>query len=1029
LRASKLGVCFVLTLAACLVPTDDKQAPGTEDEEQTVNAPPTLTAEGSVALSTAQDTPLTLTLPIADPNGDTLTILTTTAPSHGTVQTAIANGTVTLTYTPAAGYAGPDSFALQADDGRGGRSPIVAFTVTVTAVAAGLQGTNDSVTISEDEASATFETLLANDVGPASDPLRITAVTPSVKGVAVTVASDTSVTYAPGASFNSLSAGSTETDSFTYTLTNGTLSTTVTVSVTVTGVNDAPAIAPIVGAIVCRPGEAIAAATSASDVDTNDTLTFSTSPGSCGATMSIDSSGAISGECPAAGTECAVTVSVNDGTTSSSTPLTISANTIFVEKGASGTGEAWGNSALGNLQTAIDQALVSGKTIWAKKDDVWTAADVGAASATGPTGAVLTIDGTPSGPAAPTGGGVTLIGGFAGTESLYSQRGLAHTQVRGSIDTSPSSDDAEHVIRIVNAHDILIDGFHLSLGYSDDQRSGAGLYVDSVSGLTVRGSAIEQNVIPLVSEGNSAGAGAYVNRSTDVVFERVMFANNNQQGGQLAYSRGAALYFNRTQLTVDGCIFFQNSVESGPGYAAGSQAFFGSLVFGGALSGEHTTSSLVVSNSAFYGNEVIGGLGASGDSLAIKDGAGGTGGKGGAISLENVGSATLTNNHFHGNGAFGGDGGHGGNGLTQGEDGGLGGGGGEGQGGAVYHYGSGDLTISSCRFFFNRGHAGDGSSDGMGSTTYPALGIAGSNGGDGGLGGAAAGGAVYHDGSGAVTIELSSFVENSVIAGSAGNGGAASGASGSVGDSFPGGAGGDGGRATGGFGGAIGLRGSASITQCSFANNGATGAPPGGGGVGGAGFGSGPAGAPGVSGIAAHVPIGAVAAITGTATITSSAFFANRGDQATSDFDFVTGAVTATNSCVESISAGNVQLSESPFETKAASGELFLKPSTPCANIAAAAGPDVSQLTNATTLALDLDGKDAGAYSLPHAIRSLAYGANGVTFAVEGEQACVLYSASPFAAASVSVALGSSNFSSQQVVLMCDSGLSAFLLD
>ena len=48
-----------------------------------------------------------------DPNGDALTAVLVTNPSHGTL-TLNANGS--FTYTPTAGYTGPDSFVYRARD-------------------------------------------------------------------------------------------------------------------------------------------------------------------------------------------------------------------------------------------------------------------------------------------------------------------------------------------------------------------------------------------------------------------------------------------------------------------------------------------------------------------------------------------------------------------------------------------------------------------------------------------------------------------------------------------------------------------------------------------------------------------------------------------------------------------------------------------------------------------------------------------------------------------------------------------------
>ena len=89
-------------------------------------APPACAA---VSASTLEGTPVGVTLAGTDPNvGDTLTY-TTTPPAHGTL-----SGTApALTYTPEAGYTGPDSFTYTANDGTASCDPAGVVSLTVTA--------------------------------------------------------------------------------------------------------------------------------------------------------------------------------------------------------------------------------------------------------------------------------------------------------------------------------------------------------------------------------------------------------------------------------------------------------------------------------------------------------------------------------------------------------------------------------------------------------------------------------------------------------------------------------------------------------------------------------------------------------------------------------------------------------------------------------------------------------------------------------------------------------------------------------
>ena len=72
-----------------------------------------------------------MTLACTDPDGDALTLEKVAGPSHGTLG-AIDQGTKKVTYTPAAGYSGPDSFTYRATDGTA-TSPAATVSITVVA--------------------------------------------------------------------------------------------------------------------------------------------------------------------------------------------------------------------------------------------------------------------------------------------------------------------------------------------------------------------------------------------------------------------------------------------------------------------------------------------------------------------------------------------------------------------------------------------------------------------------------------------------------------------------------------------------------------------------------------------------------------------------------------------------------------------------------------------------------------------------------------------------------------------------------
>ncbi|MDZ8104998.1 MAG: Ig-like domain-containing protein [Nostoc sp. DedQUE12a] len=108
----------------------------------------------------------------------------------------------------------------------------------------------DTVTTNED--TSVNISVLANDTDPDSSPLTVT----NVNGVPVTVGTSISLssgalvtlnangtlTYNPNDRFETLGVGETSSDSFTYTITDGSLSTTASVNLTINGVNDAPSL-------------------------------------------------------------------------------------------------------------------------------------------------------------------------------------------------------------------------------------------------------------------------------------------------------------------------------------------------------------------------------------------------------------------------------------------------------------------------------------------------------------------------------------------------------------------------------------------------------------------------------------------------------------------------------------------------------------------------------------------------------------------------------------------------------------------
>lgn len=70
-------------------------------------------AASNQAVTTPQDTPVPIGLTATDPDGDALTFTVLAAPAHG----SLVGAPPTLTYTPAPGYSGSDSFTFGVSDG------------------------------------------------------------------------------------------------------------------------------------------------------------------------------------------------------------------------------------------------------------------------------------------------------------------------------------------------------------------------------------------------------------------------------------------------------------------------------------------------------------------------------------------------------------------------------------------------------------------------------------------------------------------------------------------------------------------------------------------------------------------------------------------------------------------------------------------------------------------------------------------------------------------------------------------------
>lgn len=185
------------------------------------NRPP---VAANATVSTAEDSPLSVTLPGTDPDGDPIT-WTLGAPSHGT----ITGSAPSVTYTPAADYAGNDTVTVEVSDGT--LSVSITVTIVVTPVDDAPVATDDTAIATDEDTALTIAaaTLLANDTDIDTSPLVIASVSGATNGTVVL--SGTNVIFTPSAGFNGNA-------SFVYTVGVGAGSDTATVTVPVTSVVD-----------------------------------------------------------------------------------------------------------------------------------------------------------------------------------------------------------------------------------------------------------------------------------------------------------------------------------------------------------------------------------------------------------------------------------------------------------------------------------------------------------------------------------------------------------------------------------------------------------------------------------------------------------------------------------------------------------------------------------------------------------------------------------------------------------------------
>jgi hypothetical protein len=193
-------------------------------DKRYVNRAPKATMD---AFSVDQDTTTALDVLSndSDPDGNPLKVASVTTPANGSA--SISAGKVS--YTPATGFVGVDSFTYTIADDKGATGA-AQVTVTVLSTNRPPVAQNDAFAINQDTATALD--VLANDSDPDANPLKLTAVSTPTHGNASV--SGGKVTYTPVVGFVGV-------DSFSYTVADDKGATaSAQATITVKSTNRAP---------------------------------------------------------------------------------------------------------------------------------------------------------------------------------------------------------------------------------------------------------------------------------------------------------------------------------------------------------------------------------------------------------------------------------------------------------------------------------------------------------------------------------------------------------------------------------------------------------------------------------------------------------------------------------------------------------------------------------------------------------------------------------------------------------------------
>ena len=186
----------------------------------------------------------------ADEAAQTLSFVVTanTNPGLFSVAPAVNATTGNLTYTPAANAYGSSNITIELHDNGGTAnggdyiSDPQTFTITVAPVNDAPVAVDDTGNTNEDAVlNVSAPGLLSNDTDLEAQELSVVAGSlTTARGALVTLNTNGSYTYNPNSRFEDLGFTGSTTDTFSYTVTDGTDTAEGAVTITITGINDAP---------------------------------------------------------------------------------------------------------------------------------------------------------------------------------------------------------------------------------------------------------------------------------------------------------------------------------------------------------------------------------------------------------------------------------------------------------------------------------------------------------------------------------------------------------------------------------------------------------------------------------------------------------------------------------------------------------------------------------------------------------------------------------------------------------------------